>query len=180
MLGQSVTGKVMHNFADSLAASHAVSDLPLWAEVYGKAFPGGVMIDHRQDGEHQRAGVDRSIVMPNSKQLLVDEKARFKDYGDILLEYWSDERRKTPGWVCKPLRADYIAYAVVPRGWCYLLPVQQLQSAWRKYGDRWASEFERIEAKNNGYVTVSVGVPINALFAAIGQQLRIQFSVPNA
>jgi hypothetical protein len=36
------------------------------------------MIDHRQDGEHQRAGIDRSIVLNNSKQILIDEKVREK------------------------------------------------------------------------------------------------------
>ena len=168
----------MHDFASSLAASHAVSDAPFWEEVYAKAFPGGVMVDHRQDGEHQRAGVDRSITMPNAKQILIDEKARFNDYGDILLEYWSDEAKRVPGWVCKPLRCDYIAYAIVPRGWCYLLPVLQLQSAWRRHGENWIAQHRRIDAKNRGYVTVSVGVPVNILFAAIGQALRVQFAIP--
>jgi len=166
----------MHDFATSLAASHAVSDAPFWAEIYAKAFPGGIMIDHRQDGEHQRAGVDRSIILPNSKQVLVDEKARFTDYGDILLEYWSDEARKIPGWVCKPLRCDFIAYAIVPRGWCYLLPVLALQSAWRAHGDKWIEQHRRIEANNKTYRTISVGVPLATLFAAIGQALRIQFT----
>jgi hypothetical protein len=167
----------MHDFTTSLAASHAVSDAPFWSEIYAKAFPGGVMVDHRQDGEHQRVGVDRSIIMPNSKQILVDEKARFTDYGDILVEYWSDEARRIPGWVCKPLRCDFIAYAIVPRGWCYLLPVLPLQSAWQRHGQKWIEQYKRIEAKNRGYITVSVGVPIQDLFSAIGQALRVQFNV---
>lgn len=166
----------MHDFGKSLAASHSISDAPFWREVYETAFPGGVMIDHRQDGDHQRAGIDRSIVMPNSKQVLIDEKARFADYGDILLEYWSDERRRVPGWICKPLRCDYIAYAIVPRGLCYLMPVLPLQTAWRRHGEAWIDSYKRIEAKNNGYVTVSVGVPVDVVFPAIGQALRIPFT----
>jgi hypothetical protein len=171
-----------HNFAESLAASHAASDLPFWDVVYRKAFPDMLThLDHRQDGEHQRAGIDRSITLNNSKQILIDEKVRFRNkitgkvYEDIALEYLSDEARNVPGWVCKPLRADYIAYAIAPLGRCYLLPVSQLQSAWRKHGEYWKSAHFIIRAKNKTWTTISVAVPISELFPAIGQALRFTF-----
>ena len=88
---------VVHDFSESLAASHRASDLPIWQEIYRQAFPNMVAcIDHRDDGEHQRAGIDRSVILSNSKQVLIDEKIRYKDYGDILLEYLSNDRRNTP------------------------------------------------------------------------------------
>lgn len=169
-----------HNFRKSLEFSHNAEDLPLWKEVYNKAFPSMVaMINHRQDGEHQRAGIDRSVILANSKQILVDEKVRRKNYGDIALEYWSDVDRKKPGWVCKPLRADYIAYAIAPAGLCYLLPVIQLQQAWVECGDEWIEKYFIVEApnKNNGYfwTTVSVAVPPEILFPKMGKYLRIDF-----
>lgn len=173
---------MQHDFAESLAFSHAASDLPIWLDIYRKAFPTmQVMLDHRQDGEHQRAGIDRSITLANSKQILIDEKVRGRNkktglvYEDIALEYWSDERRRIPGWVCKQLRADFICYAIAPLGKAYLLPVPQLQQAWGESGDNWIGRFQRIEAKNNGYVTISVGVPVSVLFQAIGKALRITF-----
>ena len=52
-----------------------------------------------------------------------DEKVRAEDWPDILLEQWSDEDRRAPGWVQKPLACDYIAYSFAPSGVCYLLPV---------------------------------------------------------
>jgi hypothetical protein len=177
----------LHNFADSLAQSHAAEDLPFWQEIYKQAFPNmAAMINHRQDGEHQRAGIDRSIILQNSKQLLIDEKVRGKNkitervYTDIALEYWSDYERKIPGWVCKPLRADYIAYAIAPLGKCYLLPVLQLQKAWLKHGENWIEIYQPpIKAKNkyngNFWTTISVGVPVDILFKAIGEGLRISF-----
>lgn len=172
----------MHNFFDSLAASHAASDLPIWGEVYREAFPNfAAMVDHRQDGEHQRAGIDRSVILHNSKQILIDEKVRWRNaitgrvYDDIALEYISDSRRGVPGWVCKPLRADYIAYAIAPLGKCYLLPVIQLQLAWDRCGDYWIANHHRVEAKNNGYTTVSVGVPVADVFREIGGALRVKF-----
>ena len=176
-----------HNFAESLAQSHAAEDYPFWEETYKKAFSNIItMISHRADGEHQRAGIDRSIILANSKQILIDEKVRGRSkktgivYKDIALEYWSDIDRQSPGWVCKPLRADYIAYAIAPLGFCYLLPVIQLQQAWNKWGEKWIENYPLIKALNeyNGskWTTISVGVPVKILFQAIGNCLRIEFT----
>ena len=168
--------------------SHRASDLPFWEPVYRDAFPTmEAMVDHRGDGEHQRAGIDRSIILANSKQILIDEKVRFKDYGDILLEYWSNAERKVPGWVCKPLRADFIAYAIAPAGKCYLLPVLQLQRAWEIHGDEWKRKYKPRKALNengngNGrYTTICLAISVGTLFSAIGNCLRIYFEplVPN-
>lgn len=172
----------MHNFSKSLAASHKASDLPIWEHVYREAFPTFLaMADHRADGEHQRAGIDRSVILENSKQLLIDEKIRWpgangKVYDDIALEYLSNDRTGALGWVCKPLRADYIAYAIAPLGRCYLLPVIQMQIAWSRFGEQWKSTYPSIKAKNSSYVTHSVGVPPSVLFPAIGGALRVAFA----
>lgn len=173
----------MHDFTESLALSHAASDLPIWECVYRQAFLHfQCMVDHRADGEHQRAGIDRSVILSNSKQILVDEKVRWKNaktgrvYDDIALEFWSDEQRRVPGWVCKPLRADFIAYAIAPLGKAYLLPVPQLQLAWHRSGDVWKAKYREIRAPNRGYTTVSVGVPVGDLFSQIGGALRIPFT----
>lgn len=167
----------VHDFNESLRRSHSASDLPIWLEIYRQAFPTlQAAIDHRQDGEHQRAGIDRSVILANSKQILIDEKVRWKAYDDIALEYWSDRDRRIPGWVCKPLRADYICYAIAPIGRAYLLPVPQLQQAWAKHGDVWREIYPDCNARNRNYVTVSCPVPVAVLFKAIGECLRVTFT----
>jgi hypothetical protein len=166
----------IHDFTHSLQKSHAASDLALWLEVYKKAFVDfESMIDLRADGEHQRAGIDRMVVLSSGSYFYIDEKIRFKNYGDILLEYWSNQERKIPGWVCKPLRCHYIAYAIAPAGVCYLLPVIQLQAAWRKHGAEWIGTGYRIKAQNDGWTTISTAVAPDKLFAAIGSEHRIRF-----
>jgi len=167
----------VHDFKDSLAASHSASDLPIWEEIYRKSFPDFLaMADHRQDGEHQRAGIDRSVILENSKQILVDEKIRWKPYPDIAVEYLSNDRTGAPGWACKPLRADYIAYAIAPLGMCYMLPVIQLQQAWARKGAHWKQTCFIVKAPNRGYTTYSAAVPVHELFAEIGRALRIPFT----
>lgn len=175
-------------FAESLAMSHAAEDLPLWEEVYRYAFPEfQAMVNHRQDGDHQRAGIDRTVVMSNSKVIKIDEKVRARNkitgrvYSDIALEYWSNEERRVRGWVCKSLLCDYIAYAIAPLGKCYLLPVPQLRRAWIENGKAWVKRFPIVRAVNeNGgsrYTTVSVAVPPGVLMAAIKDALIVDFSV---
>jgi len=172
-----------HIFRESLARSHAAEDLPLWEEVYRKAFPTMVsMANHRQDGYHQRLGIDRSITLANAKQILIDEKFRGRNektgkvYDDIALEYLSNRDRNIPGWVCKSLLADYIAYAIGPLGKCYLLPVLQLQQAWKNNSRTWLKAYQQIPAQNEGWVTMSLCLPVPVLFKAIGNCLRIEFS----
>lgn len=175
------TKAMQHSFAESLAKSHAAEDLAIWGEVYKKAFPTmQEMINHRQDGDHQRQGIDRSIILRNSKQITVDEKVRFKAYDDILLEVWSDKKRRVPGWVAKDLLCDYIAYAVAPLGICYLLPVPQLRVAWQKNGERWWRENFKPEADNGRWVTQSVVVPAKELMKEINAALMVEFSAEAA
>ena len=76
----------------------------------------------------------------------------------------------------KPLLCDYIAYAIAPLGKCYLLPVAQLQTAWRVNGSTWKAAAGRPrEAKNAGWTTVNWPVSVSVLFRAIGDCLRVRF-----
>jgi len=172
----------MNDFEACLKQSHAAEDWPVWGQVYTQAFPQMLeMISHREDGPHQRAGIDRSVIMANSKQILIDEKARGRNkitgkvYDDIALEYMSDAERSMQGWVCKPLLADYIAYAILPLGKCYLLPVIQLQAAWEANKGRWLKQYGTIKAKNPTWTTLSCCVSPDELFSRIGACLRLTF-----
>lgn len=166
---------MVHDFKESLEFSHKADELPFWESCYRKAFPTmQTMVNHREDGDHQRQGIDRSVILSNGKQLWIDEKVRKKDYGDILLEYVSNDRTNAPGWVCKPLLSDYIAYAIIPSGRCYLLPVPQLQTAWRENRTVWMKTCKKKHAQNASYKTLNLAVPVKTLFPAIGNCLRIQ------
>lgn len=168
---------MISDFHKDLDFSHETEDLPIWFDCYQQFFPNMVtMSSHRSDGYWQREGVDRSVILDNTKQILIDEKARRKSYNDIALEYISNDQSRAAGWVCKPLKADYIAYAILPTGKCFLLPVIQLHQAWNKHGEDWKSSFFKIKAENKGYTTLSVAVPVDILFKSIGSFLRCNFS----
>lgn len=173
---------MLHDFRQSLSKSLAAADDPIWERIYRLAFHNfASMVCVRDDGWAQRGGIDRVVVLGSGKTILVDEKVRpTKDYGDILLEYWSAEEHKTVGWVAKDLACDYIAYAVIPAQKCYLIPFQQLRNAWKRNGRAWVSKYPRIEAKNKSYTTVSVGVPVDVLFDAIRNSMVVEYQLQEA
>jgi len=164
------------NFKDDLAFSHSCSDEPYWEVIYRKAFSGlQTITDLRESGDHQYKGIDRVLVLKTGKAIYIDEKVRRKDYGDIALEYVSNNTRNTPGWVCKDLFCDYIAYAIQEKQRCYLLPVIQLQQAWKNNKNKWLESYGERQARNEGYETLFCPVPIPVLFSAMGNCLRINY-----
>lgn len=170
-----------HDFATSLARSHAQANAPWWERVYRLAFRNfASSTSVRDDGWAQRGGIDRVVILASGKHLWIDEKVREKDYPDVLLERWSDRDRKSPGWIQKELACDYIAYAFVPTQRCYLLPFQELRRVWLNNGKEWIdlAEKERIGfrivlANNGSYVTESVAVPTEILLSKITESLSV-------
>lgn len=178
---------MLHEFSASLAKSHAQESAEWWPRVYRAAFPGLMSaVSVRQDGWAQRGGIDRVLTLASGKTLSVDEKVRYRDYDDVLLEYWSvfrDGKGVTPGWVAKDLACDYIAYAWVPSERCLLLPFQDLRRAWRKnhrewvaLGERGTMGFFKSVAQNDGYETVAVCVPSAVLLDAIRDAMLVSWS----
>jgi hypothetical protein len=166
----------VHDFRESLELSHEQSGASWWGEVYRAAFPGlESMVCVRKDGWAQRGGIDRVLTLGCGKTLTIDEKVRAKDYGDILLEVWSDHERRIPGWVAKDLACDFIAYAIIPTETCYLLPFQTLREAWRRNGRTWWARNRVRPAQNHGYQTVSVAVPVDDLMAALSDAMRVSW-----
>ena len=162
----------VHAFQNSLDKANKDQDLPMWDILYKSWFPEfESMVSHPKDGWHQRAGIDRTIVLSSSKTITVDEKLREKDYSDIALEFVSATSNNSPGWVCKSMACDYIAYAFKPSGKGYLLPVIQLQAAWKLNGERWKSTYGVKSAKNKGYETLFCSVPAQKVYHEITKQL---------
>jgi hypothetical protein len=125
------------------------------------------MTDVRKDGWAQRAGIDRIITTASGSVYRIDEKTRRQVYNDFLLEFVSNDVKQTPGWICKELNCEFIAYAILPQKHCYLWPVVPLQRAWQQHGASWIEKYGRRHARNQGYKTINCPVPIPELMKRI-------------
>jgi len=164
----------VHRFSESLALSNAFADAEWWIPIYRQAFPKLMTaVSIREDGWAQRGGIDRVLTLQCGRTYTVDEKVRTENWPDILLEQWSDEERRIPGWIQKPLACDFIAYAYAPTETCYLLPVAPLQRAWRQRGREWLVAYGTRRARNPGYTSVGVPVPRDVLMLAIVDAMMV-------
>jgi hypothetical protein len=164
-----------HDFNQQLAYSEAASDEQFWDAIYHKAFPNMVnAMLCSGDTKSQRLGIDRMILLASGRTLKIDEKKRRKVYKDILLEYLSVDTTNAPGWIEKDLAIDYLAYAFMPTQRVYLFPWDMLRRAWRTFGEGWKEKYYNAPAKNNGYTTWSVAVPILVLTRAVNRACIIQ------
>lgn len=174
---------IVHCFTTSLENSHRLNNESDWVAFYKRIWPDATMIIRLDaDSQMQRNGIDRIIMLPSGKQLLIDEKCREKDYGDVLLETVSVRKRKEDGsvvdekigWALDDSKhCDFVAYAIPSASKCYLLPFQLTKEALRVNLVSW-SRNER-KAKNNGYETVNVAVKWAVLYEAIKEVMYRKF-----
>ena len=165
----------IHDFNEQLKWSETASDEPFWDAIYRKAFPN--MLWHRLcsgDTIGQRRGVDRLIYLSNDRVLRIDEKKRATEYNDILLEYVSVDTTGAPGWIEKDLAIDYLAYAFMQSQRVYLFDWLMLRRSWLRYKSEWLEKYKIPPAKNNGYNTLSVAVPIKELRQVVCSAFLIQ------
>lgn len=168
----------MNNFHEDLKRANDTKLDPFWLSVYTKMFPNiAHMSGTINNMQMQFKGVDRIITLKNNRHIFIDEKIRERDYNDILLEDSSKVINgvvKSTGWMNKSLDIDYLAYAFRPSQTCYLLPWANLQSAWFKYRTRLINKYGTVEAKNDGYVTLSVPVPIESINLMMQESFKIK------
>lgn len=171
----------VHSFSRALRESHEQGlDDAFWAAVYRQAFPGYQGMAYLRDsGPAQRSGVDRHISLANGRVIRVEEKVRNEEYNDILLEYLSVYKAQghpdnAPGWIEKDLACDFLVYAFKHSRRVYLLPWPQLRLAWASHKADWVRKYKKVSAKNEGYNTISVAVPIDVVLASLSEASFIE------
>jgi len=156
-----------NDFDTDLEYSLSESENEMFDNFYYRVFPALDNVEVVTDLERQMQGIDKILHFKNGKAVLIDEKKRRKDYGDIILEVWSNTETKKAGWIFKPM-TDYIVYAIMPTAKCYLLP-SLLLKIWIK--KNWANlnQYQKVVAKNIGYTTTSYAVPTQKLLSDLKQ-----------
>jgi len=177
---------ITHEFGAQLEYSMELRDEESWIEFYRRLWPKDFVKAELVVGacDLQRHGVDRVITLKSGKRVLVDEKKRRHDYGDLLLEFFSvcdyDEETKKvtrytrAGWAVDGSKiTDYVVYAIPTASKAYVLPYDLLRMATRARFNTWRGnrKWYPKAAKNNGYWTVSAAVPFVVVRDAICSEM---------
>lgn len=158
-MGQS--SKVVHTFKTDEEFSKSPEVQEFLNKFYLSAFPDMSRHEFITDPEQQKAGRDRVIYRIDHDNSYIDEKIRREYYPDFLIEYGHTDGK--PGWVNKELDIDYIAYIWLERSEGYLLDWLDLVRVWHLCGEGWKKKYRTQAAKNNGYGTLSIPIPIYVL-----------------
>lgn len=169
----------MHQFRQILSWEQKTSRSDIVARGYQQMVAPEIITDTFwcQNGR-QRRGLDKILTLENEEEIKIEEKFRRKAYPDIALETWSNLEDQVPGWCVKEIMADIVAYWIVPQQKFYVFQSTHLRRVLRENRSQWESSaearingFRYADARNEGYTTRSICVPLNVLENLLSIQL---------
>ena len=163
---------VMNDFEIDLQYSIEERDNQDLNNFYKRIFPDLTKIEFAYDLELQKKGIDKILHFKNGKTVLIDEKKRRKDYGDILLEEYSNYEEKIWGWLNREKHTDYLIYYIVPTSKIYIFPFLILQLTWLRNYKKWLENYGRKFAINKNYKTSNIPIPTEILLKEISTTIN--------
>ena len=139
---------------------------------YFKYFPDLTNIEKINDEIRQKQGIDKILHFKNGDSKNLEEKIRDKDYGDVLLEEYSNYEGKKLGWILKDQVSDYLVYIILPKNRLYMLDYHKLKGLFLDNYHLWLQKYGRRFGKTyqNGkllYETSNIAIPAKELSEAI-------------
>ena len=118
----------------------------------------------------QYEGLDKILTLETGDEIRIEEKFRYRAYGDIALEIWSNLKSQVPGWCVKNIIADIVAYWIIPQRKLYVFEspilrrvLSENRSQWEIQAENRIGGFRYADAPNEDYTTRSICVPIHVL-----------------
>jgi len=150
-----------HSFTEYLAKENREATSPTWVTIYRQFFPSFETSAVAPRGSDlQRCGVDRTLTLSSGKTVMIQEKTRSKDYGDLLIEF--GHTHGGCGWI-DTCAADYLCYLSRDTGVARLWNMSTLRRAWLMNRHRWIAAHRIVTAENESYTSLSVAVPLSEL-----------------
>lgn len=98
------------------------------------------------------------LLQVDGRELKIEEKARGRDYEDLLVEIEQDTETKNPGWLYYT-QADYLFYMVMKKT-IYAINMEKLKSHIEQFKDNYN---QKISIKGWGR-TVNIAIPWHTIF----------------
>lgn len=169
----------VHTFEGSSYYEKKCNENPWINDHVFEIFPLAESIIWENRKPQQKLGIDAWLMFPEgSVPQTIDYKYRQWCMGenpDVLLEYYSDEKKQTPGWARNSkLVTDYVVYVYMPDKATYVFDSKVLHRLLRKNHDEWVDKankgkdgFGWSRADNTGkwgdWTTLNMIVPLYLL-----------------
>lgn len=157
----------LNNFHKQLKHSESSAGLILVSGTINMLYPDNNWVQEITDLKYQKQGLDRIVYLNTGDVVGVEHKIRETVYTDILLEFISNDKTNTKGWMEKDLICDLFIYGWNPLQKTYTFCWPELKKLWELNKKEWLSKYRIIKAKNYGYYTHSVAIPINIIKSKI-------------
>jgi len=129
-----------------------------------------IKIERVYDILRQKKGIDVILHFQDGSNISIDEKIRRSAYYDFLIEIYSDEKNKKPGWTFKD-QCDYIVYFYEPINRILLIPMHLLWLYVMKNADKIKKNYKEIRAENDMYTTFSYAIPLKEFIKDISETI---------
>lgn len=161
----------INNFIDNLLDSEKFNDKlnTLYTNIF--KCDSIEVVDFKNDPQSQFSGIDK-ILYKGGKKILLEEKIRFKSYGDILLEEYSNFETKRVGWLSENKLTQILIYYVVPQNTVYVINYKELLNIYLEKHQEWLSLYCRSYAYNKTFTTTNIAVPIEVLKELLGNNIK--------
>ena len=107
--------------------------------------------------------MDKVLIFKNGKQIRIEEKCRYTNYGDLLIEEYSAVEYNSAGWIIKPSVAQYLVYYIHDTGKGYIYNLESLQNEWKVRNSFFKLLGKRVESANEGYTTLNWAIPFKSI-----------------
>jgi hypothetical protein len=109
---------------------------------YRNLYPDCLRVERFDDNpDHRSVGISSGVFLPSGRVATFSEHVKQHSYGDMLIEVWRDQMRGCPGWIHDPnQRADFIAYVIIDRDCCLVIPLAKLQRVAVDFLQNWIDD----------------------------------------
>lgn len=160
-------------FSSDFTKSQSARDILFWENHYKLRFPDMQYPPKKANEEEDKKGIDYFVYRLDQEPYPIQNKIRYKNYRDILLEKFHilDDGTSIPGWISQLDEVAEIAYGIYPTNKVFWIETTSLKNAWLENNKNWNDQYgpdksSRTMTSNRNWRTFNLPVPVKALINA--------------
>ncbi len=175
---------ILHDFDEKFTFSQSLMQNDI--EIIKQAFPKCINVIKTNE-DIDKTGIDYIAELQGGAKINIDVKRREKgalrfwkhNEPELALETWSVYKKK-PGWSVSDISNVHFILFVFDKSDCdkyYLLPYQQLRSAFIKNYRDWIKRFDKKQQYSGDWTSEAVFIPVSVVIEAINQEMQSSLNI---